>query len=343
MEGLLSDTDFINYCLGDESAEANQWGSYVPVNSEDTHVIEEAKRCVLVLTGVLPQEVVNAKLDRFRKLFDETQNKKITHVQQKTNKVQDFIQFVKIGIAALLFLIAGYLFLSKNTPDTAHTFEQIRGKKFVTHSDTRKTIVLADGTEAILYPGSQLVVSTDFNEKDRKIAVYGQVYFKIFHQKEKPFIAYSKYTTTTAIGTAFYVRDFANSKTSSVLLINGKVKVQEPAQAKTQFLEPGMSVEVDQKTLKVTKKSIDKDELLALADHKLYFDNTDMNSIVSKLELFYGIEIDISSCNCEFKKITGDYSNHSLTSVLNTISYINHVSWTLDNYKVVFKPLVSTK
>lgn len=241
-----------------------------------------------------------------------------------------------IGVAAALIVVTFYVLFNDKAVPESYTFEQIAGKKFETTYNMRKTIVLTDGTEVVLYPGSKLIVANDFNETDRKIAIYGQVYLKIFHQKDKPFIAYSKHTATTAIGTAFYVRDFERAQKSSVMLIEGKVKVQEPNRKSMQYLEPGTAIEVNQQTLAVVKKVIDKNELLALAEQKLYFDQADMPDIVRKLELFYGIEIDLDSCDCKFKKINGDYSNHSLVSVLNTISYINNVSWKLTNQKVVF-------
>ncbi|WP_316789147.1 FecR family protein [Pedobacter frigoris] len=340
LEELLSDADFINYCLDDKSAAANKWENYVPDTPEDARVFEDARKYVALLTGELPEEVINTKLELFKQLFESAKN---LESQQQPIKLHSFRRIVKMGIAASLILIAGYFLWPLAKPSAiTYSFEKIDGKQFDTDGNARKVIKLADGTEAILFPRSKLIVSNDFNEKDRKVAVYGQVYLKIFHNKQKPFIAYSKFTTTTAIGTSFYVRDFANSKISSVLLVEGKVKVQEPNKTDMQFLEPGMSVEVDQKTLSVSKKSVDKEEISALADHKLHFDNTDMNSIVSKLELFHGIEIDLSMCECNFKRITGDYSNSSLTSILNTISYINHVSWTLVDHKVIFKPIVKS-
>jgi|GEM_PF-2285943 len=242
------------------------------------------------------------------------------------------------GVAAALIVISLYVLFNYNAAPKPYTFEQITGKKFETPYNMRKTIVLTDGTEAVLYPGSKLVVANDFNDTDRKISITGQVYLKIFHDKAKPFIAYSKHTATTAIGTAFYVRDFERAQKSAVMLIEGKVSVQQPDHKQVQYLEPGTAIEVDQKTLSAHKKIIDKDELLALAEQKLYFDHADMSDVVRKLELFYGIEIDLTSCNCKFKRINGNYSDHSLVSILNTISYINNISWKLTNQKVVFTP-----
>lgn len=342
LEKLLSDADFIDYCLGDDSAGAHKWKNFVPASPEEEKRIDEAKAYVLLLTGQIPEHIVEARLSRFKQLFKEAKNR-TQPKEKRTYKLNNFNRWLMTGVAASLFLIAGYFFhLHIDTPKS-WAFAKIAGKKIETPADTRKTILLSDGTEAILFPGSKLIVSNDFNETDRKVAVYGQVYFKIFHQKEKPFIAYSKHTTTTAVGTAFYVRDFLKGKTSSVVLINGKVKVQEPASNGVQFLEPGTALEVDQTTLKSTKKVLNKEAFQALTAHKLYFNNSDIHTIVDKLELYYGVEINIKSCNCSFKGITGDYSNHSLTTILNTISYINNVTWKLENQQVEFIPKTNPK
>lgn len=340
VEELLSDAEFINYCLDDVSSPENKWKIHLKNNPAHTAIIEEARQCVMLMTGRIPNEVVEVKLSNFKKLFYKTREKTTATHSLKTYRLK---QFYRIAIAASFLLLGGYLLFWPDLVQREFTFATLSGHVIKSFPETRKTILLEDGTEAIIYPGSSITVSDDFNEKDRKIAVRGQVYLRIFHQIEKPFIAYSKHTTTTALGTAFYVRDFVQGEQSSVLLIKGRVKVEQPKTHARQFLDPGTSFLVDNKTLKISKTILNQKEITELAQYKLYFENADMGTVIQKLELYYGIEIDTNHCYCEFKRITGDYSNQSLINVLTTISYINQISWELSARKVVFKAISNRK
>lgn len=335
VDDLLADSSFIDYCFADHLNETNSWILHLQKYPEDEVIFLEAKKILSLLTAQIPEEILDDKLNSFKKLYYQTNFSHANNTQRKSTKKLRLL--FTTGIAASLILIAiTVVFFFRANPVSEATFNEIKGQNIITSHTDRNSITLSDGTVAILYPGSKLTISDDYNKKDRKVAITGQVYLKIFKNKHKPFVAYSRHSKTTALGTAFYVRDFVGSKQSSVLLINGKVKVDDPANHPSRFLEPGTSLTINNNTLKSEKKTIDKVELEDLANQKLLFQNTEMENIVYKLELFYGVEIDLSSCKCQFKNITGDYSKQSLVTILNTISFINQVNWTIRNHRIVF-------
>ncbi|WP_316818005.1 FecR family protein [Pedobacter nyackensis] len=337
IEGLLADPSFIDHCLNDDVKQSDPWSTRIENNPEDEIVYVQAKEMVLLLTGKMPESLIEAKLGAFKKRFYEVNPKQKSRYNFRTDKRSALTLFS--GIAASLFLIAGIIFFLRNSaPKQEYAFNDIKGKTITTPFTERNLIKLSDGTEAILYPGSKLIISEDFNSDDRKIAISGQVYLKVFSNKAKPFVVYSKHTTTTAIGTAFYVRDFEKGNLSSVLLVAGKVKVNEPTRKTEAFLEPGTTMVVDNATLKTQKRKIDNEQLKDLTEFKLDLNNSDMKAIVNRLELFYGVQIDLSACNCQFKRLTGDYSKKSLSAILNSISFTNQVSWEIRDQKIVFLP-----
>jgi len=337
VEDLLADPSFIDYCLTNNSAEINRWDLHFQRYPGDRITCLEAKKILLLMTAEIPEEIIADKLESFKKLFYQTNFSSDASAKRRLKKLR---LFIAAGIAASLMLITiGVLFFFKTAQTSASSYSNIKGQCISTSPTDRNTITLSDGTVAILYPGSKLIISDDYNKDDRKVAITGQVYLKIFKDRQKPFVVYSRHSTTTAIGTVFYVRDFKGSKESSVLLINGKVKVNIPARQTAEFLEPGTSLVINNHTLKSEKKVIDKMELEELKDQRLIFRNAVMENIVDKLELFYGVEIDLSTCKCQFKNITGDYSEQSLTTILNTISFINQVTWAIHDHKIVFVPV----
>lgn len=338
IEGLLTDPFFIDYCLNDkETEDTNPWKHYVPDHLQDKERYDQAKNYVLLLTGKIPEEMIDSRLAEFKLLFQQRKDRKHPEIQLKTRLRRSL--FVKMSIAAsILLMSATAIFFYLNQRRKVFQFSDIRGETVYAPGKQRKTLVLADGTEAILYPGSRLIIPENFNAEERRIGIVGQVYLNVAPQAGKPFVAYSRHTRTIALGTSFYVRDFENSKESSVLLMTGKVKVTEPKHGASQILEPGTSVVLNHHSLALTRKAFPLKEMEELSQSRLNFENADMPTIISKLELYYGVEFDLSQCNCDFKKITGDYSDESLSAILGTISFINQLNWKIQGQKIMFEP-----
>ncbi|WP_316748821.1 FecR family protein [Pedobacter gandavensis] len=336
LEDLITDPTFIDYCLNNNDAATEKWNDYIAQHPLHLANCKAAKTHVLLLTGELPEAYVEARFLEFKLSFDQ-QNEREQR-EMKVRKLRSFHALVKMGIAASLVLVSGYLILFSKQEQQHFAFESITGKTISTLLNNRKSVTLGDGTVALLYPGSKLVIAGDYNAKDRKIAVSGQVYLKISPLKDKPFVVYSEHITTTALGTSFFVRDFKDNEESFVYLMTGSVKVKQPELHKSMMLEPGTSLVVNNKTGTGKKGVFNEKELEEMSLQQLILNNEDMAGIVRKLQLFYGVEIDLSKCDCEFKRITGDYSKVPLAGILNTISYINQLDWQLKDNKIVFRP-----
>ncbi|NQX39212.1 ferric-dicitrate binding protein FerR, regulates iron transport through sigma-19 [Pedobacter steynii] len=339
IEELLNDTEFIDYCLTESQGIPDKWRQQLLHYPQNEKTFEKAKSYMRLLEGKMSEELIEAKQLNFIALFRKVQQEKLE--QEQRTKVKTSQPLLWIGIAAsLLLVLSTAIFLFKAKSKLVSTYENLAGKSIESGRRSQKSITLADGTEAIIYPGAKLVISDDYNDDFREVAVYGQVFFKIFPQKDKPFIAYSKHTTTTALGTAFYVRDFKNTAQSTVILVNGNVKVQAPGSKQVGFLEPGTMMLVSNKTGAAEKRTVSKQELTELLEQKLNFNDSNTINVIDKLEIYYGAEIDISRCHGELKKITGDYSGQSLSNILSSIAYINHLSWRIDEEQhIIFEPL----
>lgn len=334
IEELLNDTEFIDYCLTEGQNIPDKWQFQLLDHPRELKTFEKAKACVLLLEGRMPEELIDAKQLNFITLFRSVQQEKV--------KKRPPLQWIGIA-ASLLLLLSMVIFLFKTKSRPVSTYENLAGKSIEAGKGSQKSITLADGTEAIIYPGAKLLISDDYNGDFRKVAVCGQVFFKISPRKNKPFIAYSKHTTTTALGTAFYVRDFKNTAQSAVILVNGNVKVQAPGSQQVEFLEPGTMLLVDNKNASAEKRTVSKQELTELLEQKLYFNDSNTINVIDKLKIYYGTEIDISHCRGELKKITGDYSGQSLSNILSSIAYINHLSWRIDEEQhIIFEPIATT-
>lgn len=92
------------------------------------------------------------------------------------------------------------------------------------HTEAGKqiTVALTDGSQVILNTDTALNVV--YTAQERRIQLlHGEAYFKVAHNKNRPFIVSNGATETQAVGTAFTVKESGNNV--QVLVSEGTVKV----------------------------------------------------------------------------------------------------------------------
>ena len=91
-----------------------------------------------------------------------------------------------------------------------------------TNAGEQLTVALSDGSQVILNTDTALKVA--FVENERRIQLlHGEAYFKVAHNKIRPFIVSHEMTRTQAVGTTFTVKDSGHE--TQVLVSEGTVKV----------------------------------------------------------------------------------------------------------------------
>ncbi|PTS95846.1 hypothetical protein DBR11_20385 [Pedobacter sp. HMWF019] len=86
-------------------------------------------------------------------------------------------------------------------------------------------IVLEDGSEIWLNSGSELKYPKHFNANKREIYLEGEAFFKIAHDKAKPFVVNTGNLKTTVLGTSFNIRAYAGLDRITVNVATGKVGI----------------------------------------------------------------------------------------------------------------------
>ena len=150
IEHLLADSSFIEYCLAKPSG-TNPWDLHLQKYPEDQATFMEAKKVLLLLTAQMPEEIIEDKLNSFKKRFYQTNFTLDTSLQKSVRKSRQL--FLTLGIAAsLAFMVTGIFFFFKTSPTLEATFTEIKGQHITTSPTDRNSITLSDGTVAILYP-----------------------------------------------------------------------------------------------------------------------------------------------------------------------------------------------
>lgn len=201
---------------------------------------------------------------------------------------------------------------------------------------SRDTFVLSDGSSVSLNGGSKLVIDEHFGAENRNVFLEGEGFFDVKHDPKNPFIVTSKNLKIKVLGTAFNVRDYEDDDIMQTTLLRGKVELTYSDIAKqtnytllpgdkitfTKNVQPQQNV-LSERSLGVTRENI-KDEVqlennVAWKDGTLIFDNEPLPLVISKLNKWFDVSIEIKDSTLYEKRFSGSFENLPLQKILSLI------------------------
>ncbi len=114
-----------------------------------------------------------------------------------------------------------------------------------TPSGERVVMALPDGSKVYLTANSYLRYPVEFGKDKREVNLVGRAYFEV-KKSSVPFIVNTSDMNIEVLGTSFDVESRYNSQNSSVILVEGSVKVF--ADGKTQIIHPDEQISLHRTT-----------------------------------------------------------------------------------------------
>ena len=114
--------------------------------------------------------------------------------------------------------------------------------------DTNVHVLLPDGSAVVLSPGAYIKYPQAWAANGRReVHLKGEAFFQVAKNKDLPFVVYSGFIRTTALGTAFKVANPADGQHLQVRLLEGKVRVDvidsiSKKMPRTYYLLPGQEL-----------------------------------------------------------------------------------------------------
>jgi ferric-dicitrate binding protein FerR (iron transport regulator) len=133
--------------------------------------------------------------------------------------------------AAAMALVAAGLFYAQQRNHAPAPLHEI-----ATRQDTKKHLVLPDGTEVWLNAGSTLSYAETFPEKDREVRLNGEAFFEVAPDARVPFVVRADRVTVQVLGTRFNLRDYKEDDSLQATLISGRVQVSLHDPQQTQIV-----------------------------------------------------------------------------------------------------------
>ncbi|MEQ6118347.1 FecR domain-containing protein [Reichenbachiella sp. MALMAid0571] len=317
-EEYLKNKWFQRWVASEGDDEANKyWENWMKMNP---HQVDELKESRDIIRSISFQKY---------KVSDEQIDSSWSEVQNNITEGY-FNSLFRNGLkvaAVLTFLISSLIvFQYYSTDRSFNSFQENSSRYVVKHAEkgTKLTVQLSDGTKIKLNGGSKLIYPEVFCSDSREVELFGEGYFIVAHEKERPFIVKSGGISTTVLGTKFAVNAI-NPDQVQVALVSGKVKVENTKLSESDskcmslFLEPGMKAVYSDKCLYQTK--IDAIMDLGWKDGIIAFENSSIDEVVSRLEQWYGVSIELKNSGKISNSFNGMYKNETLPNVLNSIAH----------------------
>ncbi len=242
------------------------------------------------------------------------------------------------AVVALLLCATGgtyYLLqppLATQSPKIPSAVEQWVVKQ--TASGEKMTFTLADSSVIKLNSASKLSLHPT---NPREVFLEGEAFFEVARDSLHPFQIHTGDLVTTVLGTSFNVNaSIATGITVSVLTGRVEVRQAQARSAPAMCLLPGEQARYSRADTRLSKEDYAYADVFSWKDGRLYFDNAPFAEVVLALERWYGVAFEIQRTDIE-NGFSGSYTNQSLESVLNGVSFVLQFDYQIQGKKIIIR------
>ena len=169
-------------------------------------------------------------------------------------------------------------------------------------------IVLSDSTVVWLNAGSRLVYPTLFKAETREVLLFGEAYFEVAKNPEKPFIVKTSDLDIRVLGTMFNVSAYAEDNVIQTVLKEGSVAVRRNGAnifEKDIVMKPNQLASFNKSNNDTKIYKVDADSYTLWTKGLISFEEIDFNRVIKQVERFYNISINFSNPKKESMRISG--------------------------------------
>lgn len=199
----------------------------------------------------------------------------------------------------------------------------------------KKHLTLSDGTKITLNSCSHIYYPTKFNGNIRRVKLYGEAFFEVSHNKQKPFIVTTPSFCIRVLGTKFDLKTYQHDEKVSVGVRTGKVKVTLPEASVN--ISSNEEFTYNTLTKEFSKKRGNQETAVWINGRTLQFNCTPIRDAAKELERIYHCHITFAKGERFNNLISGEHDNKNLGSVLKSISFITgNIKYDIEGNNVFF-------
>ena len=191
----------------------------------------------------------------------------------------------------------------QSSDESANALNQV-----VTPYGTQLRMVLSDNTVVWLNSGSQLVYPKLFKDKTREVLLFGEAFFEVSKNPDKPFIVKTSDLDIKVLGTEFNVSAYGEDNEIQTVLKEGSVAIRRKGAGffeKDVMIKPNQLASFSKATNNTKVSQVDVDYYTLWLKGLMSFDEIDFIRVIKKVERFYNISIDFADHQKEIMRISG--------------------------------------
>ena len=169
-------------------------------------------------------------------------------------------------------------------------------------------VVLSDMTVVWLNAGSRLVYPTLFKDKTREVFLFGEAYFEVAKNPDKPFIVKTSNLDIEVLGTQFNVSSYPEDNIIQTVLKEGSVAIRQKGATifeKDIIIRPNQLASFNKTNNNTEIYKVDTDYYTMWTKGLISFEETDLIRITKRLERFYNISINFADPHLQIMRISG--------------------------------------
>ena len=172
-------------------------------------------------------------------------------------------------------------------------------------------VVLDDSTEVWLNSESKLIYPEKFTDKERRVIVKGEAYFKVAHEANRPFRVETDGQVVTVHGTEFNVKSYKEDKNVLTTLVEGSISLSKANGSGEVMLRPGHQSKFNKQDASTTVRTVNAEMVASWRYGKFVFENQTLEEIMQELSRWYNFEYEFSNNNLKQIEFMGSIPRYS--------------------------------
>lgn len=329
-EDFLSDGFFVQWVKSPSENTLHFWEKWLISNPQKRGMVTEAARFVRSIQYKENYELSN---ESYIEVFENILKADLEVPSHSTTpaKIETWYSFFSVRRVAAILLIGFSCWALYQTQNFSESQKvEVEWITKVNKGGKKTVIHLNDGTVIHLNSNSKISYPKTFMDSIRVISMEGEAFFDV--EKEiRPFIVEVKDAKVEVLGTSFNVNSVVEGKLE-VALVSGKVRVNDKIGNQV-MLDP-MEMIVLEDNGKIYKQDFDVRAVTGWKDKYLVFTEDDFDTVVQKIENWYGVEISTSGKFNTQWAYTGQYFDESLENVLEGIAQTSKIRYEIKGKEV---------
>lgn len=334
IEHFLTDEFFIQWVKNPNENNQHFWEKWISEHPEKRKVVQQAASVVRSIQSDQNNGISNLMyVDMFENII-KAEEKKMPF-KPKSDESNSWISIFFLRKIAATVVLGFCIWISYDVLINGVEIQtEIAQTLIVSRSNPagkKSVISLSDGTKIHLNSESKIAYPKVFENGQRTVELEGEAYFEVA-KDGRPFIVSVGENAINVLGTSFNVRQ-NGAGGLAVALVEGKVKVND--RLGNQLLLNPNEMLVIEETGKFYKSDFDPMEITGWKDMYLIFNKDSFEETKSKIENWYGVEIQVKGKISENWVYSGQYKKESLENVLRGISLTSGLKYTIKGRKVI--------